>query len=107
MDEHSHARRGNQRVIAHLLCDFKAGTSWQLATLHDLSPEGFRIFWHHGCAVGAKVWIKIKPLAPVSAEVRWCEGSFIGCQFSSPLSPYVFEHLVSRASDGTGPGQIR
>ncbi len=30
----------------------------------------------------------------MSAMVLWEDGAMVGCRFSKPLSPYVFDHLV-------------
>ncbi|MCX7676220.1 MAG: PilZ domain-containing protein [Alteraurantiacibacter sp.] len=71
-----------------------AGHNWHMAHLRDLTPEGFRVSLIDMPAVGTELRIRIPGLTILLAEVCWARGFEVGCRFVSPLSPYVFEHLI-------------
>ena len=92
-------RRADQRLGLTVRCDARQGCEpWAKVVLTDLSRTGFRIAWSPRCQPGAKLWIRIPGLQPLSAVVRWQNQSGIGCEFTSPLYEPVFEHLARLAA---------
>jgi hypothetical protein len=66
--------------------------------LMDLSRTGFRIAWSPRYKPGAKLWIRLTGLQPLSATIRWQGQSGIGCEFTSPLYEPVFDHFARLAA---------
>lgn len=67
----------------------------------DLSETGCRFFDRFGrMAPGTEISLRIGPIGPVVATVRWCKQQIVGVQFENPLYGPVFEHI--RAQLGTG-----
>lgn len=63
-------------------------------TIVDLSEEGCRIHDQMGYLTpGAAVTIKIGPIGPVDATVRWQHQPHTGIHFDNPLYPAVLEHI--------------
>jgi hypothetical protein len=66
--------------------------------LHDLSKSGCQIHDRLGhLEVGQFLTIRIGPIGPIEAHVRWLEGRKAGIQFDSPLNDAVLEHICSIA----------
>jgi hypothetical protein len=62
-----------------------------------MSRSGFRIAWSPRFKPGAKLWIRITGLQPLSATIRWQNQSGVGCEFSAPLYEPVFDHFARLA----------
>jgi hypothetical protein len=63
-------------------------------TVLDLSESGCR--FHEPVSQlkeNTLLTIKIGPVGPIEASVRWCRGDHVGLQFSNPLYPSVLEHI--------------
>lgn len=66
--------------------------------LHDLSKSGCQIHDRLGrLEVDQFVTIRIGPIGPIDAHVRWLEGRKAGIQFDTPLNDAVLEHVCSLA----------
>lgn len=66
--------------------------------LHDLSRSGCQIHDRVGrLEVDQFLTIRIGPIGPIDAHVRWLEGRNAGIQFDAPLNDAVLEHLRSVA----------
>ena len=88
-------QRKAERAVMECLCDIKIGArAWHQARLRDLTPEGFRLSLTDNPAPGTRLLLRMPGMAMLEAEVRWSRNFEAGCQFSAPLSPYVFEHLT-------------
>ncbi len=65
------------------------------AEILDLSLSGFRMH----CVVSLNdelpLHMTLPGFAPQSSIVRWVKGYEYGCEFSSPLYPAVYDHIVS------------
>lgn len=60
----------------------------------DLSETGCRFFDRFGRMVpGTEISLRIGPIGPVVATVRWCKQQVVGVQFETPLYGPVFEHI--------------
>lgn len=42
---------------------------------------------------GGRLTIKLGPIGPIEAAVRWRRSTKVGVQFSTPLYPSVLEHI--------------
>ena len=63
-------------------------------TILDLSESGCRFHEPHSqLKENTLVTIKIGPVGPIEASVRWSRGEHVGLQFSNPLYPSVLEHI--------------
>lgn len=63
----------------------------------DLSETGCRFFDRFGRMVpGTEISLRIGPIGPVVATVRWCKNQVVGVQFETPLYGPVFEHIRSQ-----------
>jgi hypothetical protein len=49
---------------------------------------------------GTHIWLKLPLLACREVVVRWCEGSQMGCEFTDPLHPMMFETLTRARGSG-------
>ena len=88
-------RRETLRSAFRIGCHARAGTSsWFTVFLHDLSTTGFKMQWPLGVRLAERVSIRFPGLEVLSADVRWKDGQTVGCEFSNPLSKYVYEHLL-------------
>lgn len=77
------------------LCEVKVGSGkWQQARVTDLTAEGFRLSLTGNLQVGTNIKIRLPGLEILGAGVCWAKGYEVGCQFTHPLSLYVFEHMV-------------
>ncbi len=41
----------------------------------------------------APITIKIGPVGPVEAHVKWGQGEYVGVEFVTPLYPAVLDHI--------------
>lgn len=91
-------RDDKRRAEISVLCEVRQGTRpWQIAHLEDLSATGFRIGWLPGASQHHPLKIRIPGIQVLSAHIRWKRENAIGCEFTAPLSVYVFEHIVGTA----------
>ena len=90
------AERGSERSCVSIKCEIRTERSaWHFALLRDLSSQGFQLEWPASCGASSKVMIRIPGLEMLTAEVRWREGRFAGCEFAKLLSPYVLDHIIA------------
>jgi hypothetical protein len=63
-------------------------------TVLDLSERGCRFNDATGSlSSGTRLTIKIGPVGPVEAEVKWREANAVGIAFATPLYPSVMRHI--------------
>lgn len=87
--------RKAERTAIERTCEIRIGQrNWHMARLLDLTPEGFRLAITGMPRVGTSLKIRMPGMAMLEAEICWARDFEVGCRFASPLSPYVFEHLV-------------
>lgn len=97
----ANGRADTRRASIALECEVRQGTRpWKRTRLEDISPEGFRMGWLPGFHMDTPVKIRIPGLEVLSAQIRWKEGDFVGCQFTSALYTPVFEHIVRQSRMG-------
>jgi hypothetical protein len=91
--------RDTQRAELTLICEVRqASRPWQIATLDDISQNGFHIAWLPRASLVLPLRIRIPGLAVLLAHIRWQHGNAVGCEFSESLHIAVFEHIVRQAS---------
>lgn len=67
--------------------------------LQDLSRSGCQIHDKLGhLDVGQFLTIRIGPIGPIEAHVRWLNGRMAGIQFDTPLNDAVLDHIRSISS---------
>ncbi|MBD3729555.1 MAG: PilZ domain-containing protein [Sphingomonadales bacterium] len=60
----------------------------------DISESGCRFYDRFGTLeAGSEITIRIGPIGPIVATVRWCVNHVVGVQFASQLYGPVFEHI--------------
>ena len=74
----------------------RTGSGARDVTILDLSERGCRFHDRFGhLTEGTLLTIKLGPIGPVEAKVRWCESEYVGVEFLTPLHPSVMEHIRS------------
>ncbi|MXO58551.1 hypothetical protein GRI89_03210 [Altererythrobacter salegens] len=76
--------------------------------LHDLSRSGCQIHDRLGrLAVGQFLTIRIGPIGPIEAHVRWLNGRLAGIKISSSLNDAVLDHLrtIAQPNSASRPDQ--
>ena len=101
LDRHARSAarmRRQARAPVAFTCQLRVGNgSWRMASMVDLSCEGFRLAWLPDCAVGRDLWVRIPGIEARQATVRWRDDRGVGCQFTRPLHEAVIGFL-SRAT---------
>ncbi|MEL1250491.1 PilZ domain-containing protein [Aurantiacibacter gilvus] len=86
--------RESERYDISIVGTLRTGTGKREVTIVDLSEEGCRIFDRMGyLSPNLSVTIKIGPVGPIDATVRWQEQPYAGIRFDNPLYPAVLEHI--------------
>lgn len=63
----------------------------------DISESGCRFRDHYGkLDNGTQITIRIGPIGPILATVRWSANRIVGVQFAEPLYGPVFEHIRNK-----------
>lgn len=66
--------------------------------VQDLSISGFSAATMGRMHPGQLCWLTLPGLAPLQAQVIWCENCTVGCAFADLLSPIVHDAIVARYS---------
>ena len=93
--------RTEQRHDVSIIGRVRASTGTHDVTVHDLSERGCRFHNPVGQLVeGMPLTIKLRPIGPIAATVKWCRAGYAGLEFRDPLYPsvleYIREHFDSR-----------
>lgn len=89
-------RRHDGRRHVDIDCDIRVGTkAWRRKKLRDLTPEGFQVELLDMPARGTPVYIRFAGMEMLQAEICWSNFDTAGCRFLSPISAYVFDHVVA------------
>ena len=63
-------------------------------TIRNLSEQGCRFEPKLGSLTpGQPISLRIGPVGPMTAQVKWCDESHVGVEFDSPLYPSVLTHI--------------
>ena len=92
------AEQRSLRSEVSLTCEVRQGNRpWATVRLYDISETGFRIDWRPGFDDRHPMYIKIPGLALLTSHLRWKREAWIGGEFSSPLYPAVYDHIVQQS----------
>jgi hypothetical protein len=80
---------------AEVLVRRTSGNSYRVRVF-DLSPHGCKVEFIERPTTDERIWIKIPGLDGLEGMVRWTEGFIVGVDFTRPLHPAVFDHVVNR-----------
>lgn len=107
------AERSVQRHDISIVGKLRTGTGKRDVTIVDLSDRGCRIYDRMGhLPHNLSVTIKIGPIGPIDATVRWHDQPYAGLRFDNPLYPAVLDHIRTHFDlrelgkgniDGPGP----
>ncbi len=88
--------RHNGRAQVDIDCQIRvANRAWRKARLADLTPDGFQVTLFDMPQRGTPLFIRFANIQLLQAEVCWAKADTAGCRFLTPISPYVFEHIVA------------
>ncbi|MXO68437.1 hypothetical protein GRI72_06315 [Altererythrobacter marinus] len=63
----------------------------------DLSEHGCRFYDKFGSlTAGTRISIRIGPIGPIIAVVRWSQGQTVGVEFDDPIYGPVLDHIRSQ-----------
>ncbi|RIV89039.1 PilZ domain-containing protein [Aurantiacibacter zhengii] len=86
--------RSVERHDISIMGTLRTGTGKREVTIVDLSERGCRILDRMGfLSPDLGVTIKIGPVGPVDATVRWQDRPYAGIRFNNPLYPAVLDHI--------------
>ncbi len=92
-------RRDSGRVQVDIDCEIRVGTrAWRKTRIADLTPGGFQVTIIDMPARGTSVYVRFAGIQMQQAEVCWADRDTAGCKFVTPLSLYVFDHIVASAT---------
>lgn len=102
------AERDSERHDISIVGILRTGTGKREVTIVDLSERGCRILDQMGfLSPNLGVTIKIGPVGPIDATVRWQDKPFAGILFDNPLYPAVLDHIRTHFDlRGLGQGRI-
>lgn len=66
------------------------------AQIMDLSITGFRMRCMTRLTGEKNIFMALPSFAAIESKICWSDGDFFGCEFTQPLHPAVFDHIVSR-----------
>ena len=91
-------RRGKMRPQVDMACEIKvASHAWRKTAIADLTPGGFQVKILEMPPRGTPVSVRIAGLQMLQAEVCWTKLDTAGCRFLTPLSEYVYDHILAHA----------
>ncbi|MWV28226.1 PilZ domain-containing protein [Aurantiacibacter rhizosphaerae] len=87
-------QRGAERHDISIVGTLRTGTGKRDVTIVDLSERGCRIQDRMGhLSPDLSVTIRIGPIGPIAALVRWQDRNYAGLLFENPLYPAVLDHI--------------
>jgi hypothetical protein len=96
--------RGEPRHETKIIGRVRMAAAARDVTILDLSENGCRFHDRFSTlALEAPVSIKLGPVGPLAAKVKWRRGEYVGIEFDLPLYPAVLDHI--RAHFDTGEGR--
>jgi hypothetical protein len=81
----------------------RRGRASQRMDALDISQVGCRLEFVSPPREGDILWVQLRGLQPLAAEVRWVEGKDAGVAFAQPISPAVFQLLIDLWKLATTP----
>ncbi len=71
------------------------GGEVRLATIVNLSPNGFMARSEDEIGTGDKVVVTLPVVGDFTAEVRWALGGRIGCKLSHEIAPTLYQFVLA------------
>lgn len=98
VSERASAERRHQRANVAINCEIRVGTkAWRKAQIADLTPEGFQVKIFDMPPRGTALFVRFAGIQMLNAEVCWARADTAGCRFITPISQYVFDHILASA----------
>ena len=89
-------RRDNGRELIDLDCEIRVGKRvWVKTRLADLTASGFQVTFLDMPPRGTPIYVRFAGMQMQQAEVCWSKMDTAGCRFVTPLSSYVFNHIIT------------
>jgi hypothetical protein len=91
------SERREQRIPVEILSRYRTG-SGRVHTVHvsNLSQTGCLLHQNFSVLEQGKVLtIRLGEIGPIDSIVRWKKGLEVGIEFTTPLHPSVFDHIVN------------
>ena len=86
--------RVDERHEISIVGRVRMGSGERVVTLHDLSEHGCKFHDRFSSLrIGAAVTVKIGPVGPIEACVKWREHEEVGVAFVTALHPAVMDHI--------------
>lgn len=86
--------RDSERFDISIVGTLRTSAGKRDVTIVDLSEKGCRIYDRLGfLSTNQSVTIKIGPVGPIEATVRWQDQPYAGISFNAPLYPAVLDHI--------------
>jgi hypothetical protein len=80
-------RRGYPRAAVGMVVDVREETGeWQKAVLSNISQSGCMLDRLFQGLSGSSVWVRLPGAEPLAAEMKWKQGTVIGCKFRDRLN---------------------
>lgn len=86
--------RKAERVPFNATVQFRKGQARATVKIVDISPHGARLSAVHILRNGDVFWIKLPMLEAQEATVVWADEFIVGCEFTHPLHPSIFDNMV-------------
>lgn len=88
------AERSSERHEISIVGILRAGTGRRDVSIVNLSEKGCCLFESRGhLPFNQSVTIRIGPIGPIDATVRWQDQPYAGLRFNNPLHPAVLDHI--------------
>lgn len=69
----------------------------------DISERGCRFFDKFGSLIpGAQITVRIGPIGPIAATVKWAERQVVGVEFENPIYGPVLDHIRNELARNPG-----
>lgn len=65
-----------------------------LCKVVDISLHGVRLQTYSALRKGTTIWLTLREIGTVAADVMWADDYTAGCQFQRPLDKDAFERLA-------------
>ena len=89
------ARRAERKQLSATV-QFRRGTRRANVRVLDINELGVRVAGVYLMHEGEKFWLTLPGLEPIEASVAWTTDFEMGCEFTRPLHPAVFQLLLQR-----------
>lgn len=96
--ESTDARRVARRAVSFAAFVTDTGATARKVLVVDLSAQGCRLAGAEGIEPGAEIWLKLSGSSPHRTKIIWTEGGTAGCEFCTPIDPWLLDSLSNKAA---------